>query len=209
MATLNPADKVDRDDAAAFVGRVARWDPAGPVRLRVAADSVRMFATTPFDTLVLRTISGRLEPRDITVHAGNLLSGLAVATRSDVDPGPVVDAAWRSQLPPAAGWVRVDDLPARLVSELADKGVTQARDHPGPAGGASAALLDSEVLNVTGAGMDVSVPLRMLFALSGMGFAPTSDGEQVRVSATDSWVRIDARFGTVLRRRHSLLPLLL
>jgi hypothetical protein len=64
------------------------------------------------------------------------------------------------------------------------------------------------VLTVTGAGMDVSVPLRMLFALSGMGFAPTTEGEKVRVSATDSWVRMDARFGVVLRRRHSLLPLL-
>ena len=209
MATFTPADIADRDDAAAFAGRVSRWDPAGPVRLRADGDSVRMFATTPFDTLVSRTVSGRLEPRDVTVHAGNLLSGLAVATSRDVDPGPVVDASWRSQLPPVAGWVRVDELPAQLVNDLADQGVTQARDHPGPAGGASTALLDSEVLNVTGAGMDVSVPLRMLFALSGMGFAPTSAGEQVRVSATDSWVRIDARFGAVLRRRHSLLPLLL
>ena len=123
--------------------------------------------------------------------------------------GPVIDASWRSQLPPPGGWVSVDDIPARLLSELADQGVTQARDNPGPAGGASTALLDSEVLNVTGAGMNVSVPLRMLLALSGMGFAPATEGEQVRVSATDSWVRIDARFGAVLRRRHSLLPLLL
>jgi len=168
-----------------------------------------LFATTPFDALVSRTVSGRLDPRDVTVHAGNLLSGLAVSTGSDVDPGPVVDASWRSQLPPPGGWVVVDDIPAALVADLADQGVTQARDHPGPAGGASTALLDSEVLNVTGSGMNVSVPLRMLFALSGMGFAPTTAGEKVRVSATDSWVRIDARFGVVLRRRHSLLPLLL
>ena len=209
MAVLTPADAVDRDDAAAFAGRVARWDPAGPVRLRADGESVRMFATTPFDALVSRTIAGRLDPRDVTVHAGNLLSGLAVAINPEVDPGPVIDASWRSQLPPVGGWIRVDELPAELVIELADQGVSQARDHPGPAGGASTALLDSEVLNVTGAGMDVSVPLRMLFALSGMGFAPAVAGEQVRVSATDSWVRLDARFGAVLRRRHSLLPLLL
>ncbi len=208
MATLTPTDAADRDDAAAFAGRVSRWDPMGPVRLRADGDAVRMFATTPFDTLVSRTISGRLDPRDVTVHAGNLLSALAVGTGANVDPGTVIDASWRSQLPPTTGWVRVDDLPAALVNGLADQGTSQARDHPGPAGGASTALLDSEVLNVTGAGMDVSVPLRMLFALSGMGFAPPNDDEQVRVSATDSWVRIDGRFGAVLRRRHSLLPLL-
>lgn len=204
-----PADPTDRDDAAAFAGRVARWDPAGPVRLRLAGASIRMFATTPFDTLVSRVISGAMSPHDITVHAGNLLSGLAVSTDVEVDPGPVVDASWRSQLPPPGGWIPVDQIPARLLAELADQGITAARDHPGPAGGASTALLDSEVLDVSGAGMRVSVPLRMLFALSGMGFAPSAPDEQVRISATDSWVRIDARYGAVLRRRHSLLPLLL
>jgi len=208
-AVLSPADAVDRDDASAFAGRVARWDPAGPVRLKADAGLVRMFATTPFDTLVSRTIAGHLEPRDITVHAGNLLSGLAVGRAAAVDPGQVVDASWRSQLPPQGGWVAVDEIPAELVADLADQGVTMARASPGPAGGASTALLDSEVLSVSGAGMSVAVPLRMLFALSGMGFAPSTLGEKVRVSATDSWLRIDARFGAVLRRRHSLLPLLL
>ena len=37
------------------------------------------------------------------MHAGNLLSGLAVARADEVDPGPSVDASWRSQLPPADG----------------------------------------------------------------------------------------------------------
>ena len=209
MATLLPTDAVDRDDAAAFAGRVSRWDPAGPVRLRADAETVRMFATTPFDALVARSISGRLEPRDVTVHAGNLLSALAVSANVEVDPGPVIDAAWRSQLPPPTGWVGVDEIPAQLLAELADQGVNQARNNPGPAGGASTALLDSEVLNVSGSGMRVTVPLRMLFAMSGMGFAPSIPGEVVRISATDSWVRMDARFGAVLRRRHSLLPLLI
>jgi hypothetical protein len=209
MAGLWLADDADRDDAAAFAGRVARWDPAGPVRLRLDGSSVRMFATTPFDALVSRTVAGRLQPRDVTVHAGNLLAGLAVSAAAEVDPGPVVDASWRSQLPPPGGWVPVDVIPAQLLADLADQGVTQARDNPGPQGGASTALLDSEVLNVSGAGMNVTVPLRMLFALSGMGFAPTTPGEVVKISATDSWVRMDARFGAVLRRRHSLLPLLM
>lgn len=209
MASLWLSDHADRDDAAAFAGRVARWDPAGPIRLRLDGATVRMFATTPFDALVSRIVAGRLAPRDVTVHAGNLLAGLAVSAAAEVDPGPAVDASWRSQLPPPGGWVPVDEIPAQLLADLADQGVSQARDNPGPAGGASTALLDSEVLNVSGSGMQVTVPLRMLFALSGMGFAPSTPGEVVKISATDSWVRMDARFGAVLRRRHSLLPLLM
>lgn len=207
-ATVTPAGKADRDDAAAFAGRVARWDPTGPIRLRRDGGTVRMWATTPFDTLVTRAVDGAVDPADVTVHAGNLLSALAVATGEHVDPGPAIDSVWRSQLPPAIGWVAVDQLPARLLAELADDGVAAAKARPGPAGGASTALLDSEVLTVAGGGMKVAVPLRILFALSGMGFAPPGVDEKVKVSATDAWVRIDARFGAVVRRRHALLPLL-
>jgi len=208
MATLTPGERADREDATAFAGRVARWDTAGLVRLRSDGDLVRMWATTPFDALVTRAIRGTVTPADVTVHAGNLLSGLAVARADEVDPGPSVDASWRSQLPPADGWVAVDSVPATVLAALAEEGATGARDRPGPAGAASTALLDTEVLTVTGAGMRVVVNLRMVFALSGMGFAPSLPGEQVRISATDAWARIDARYGAVVRRRHALLPLL-
>lgn len=208
MASLRPADAEDREDATAFTGRVARWDPSGLIRLRADGDLVRLWATTPFDALVTRAVRGRVEPADVTVHAGNLLAGLAVARAEDVDPGPAVDASWRSQLPPAAGWVAVDEVPATVLAALAEEGATGARERPGPAGAASTALLDTEVLTVTGSGMRVVINLRMVFALSGMGFAPSIPGEQVRVSATDAWARIDGRFGAVVRRRHALLPLL-
>ncbi len=209
MARLRPAEAADRDDAAAFTGRVARWDPMGLVRLRADAERVRLWAGTPFDALVTRAIHGALTPTDVTVYAGNLLSGLAVSAEREVDPGPSADAAWRSQLPPAAGWVLVDEVPAAVVADLAEEGAAGARERPGPAGGASTALLDTEVLTVAGSGMQVPLTLRMLFALSGMGFAPAHPDEMVRVSATDAWARIDARYGAVVRRRHALLPLLM
>ena len=208
MAILTPADRADRDDATAFTGRVTRWDPAGLIRLRADGDTVRMWAGTPFDALVTRAVRGTLTPADVTVHAGNLLSGLAVATAPAVDPGPTVDAAWRSQLPPPSGWVLVDEVPATVLAALAEEGAIGARDRPGPAGAASTALLDTEVLTVSGAGMRVVLSLRMVFALAGMGFAPNVPDELVRVSATDAWARIDARYGAVVRRRHALLPLL-
>ncbi|HEY5882978.1 MAG TPA: hypothetical protein VIU11_29005 [Nakamurella sp.] len=209
MARLILADGEDREDATAFAGRVARWDASGPIRLRADADLVRLWATTPFDALVTRAVRGSVTPADVTVHAGNLLAGLAVSRADEVDPGPSIDASWRSQLPPPDGWVTVDEVPATVLAALAEEGATGARDRPGPAGAASTALLDTEVLTVSGAGMRVVINLRMVFALSGMGFAPSVPGEQVRISATDAWARIDARFGAVVRRRHALLPLLI
>jgi hypothetical protein len=208
MASFRPEDTDDREDATAFTGRVARWDPSGLIRLRADGDLVRLWATTPFDALVTRAVRGTLTPPDVTVHAGNLLAGLAVARADEGDPGPAVDASWRSQLPPAHGWVPGDEVPATVLAALAEEGATGARDRPGPAGAASTALLDTEVLTVTGGGMRVVISLRMVFALSGMGFAPSVPGEQVRISATDAWARIDGRFGAVVRRRHALLPLL-
>jgi hypothetical protein len=101
----------------------------------------------------------------------------------------------------------VDELPVRVVSDLADRGIEVARRNPGPRGSAPTSLLDQHVLTVSGAGLDVKVPMRCLFALSGMGFLTDDDGT-VRVTATDSWLRLDARYGAVLRRRHALLPLL-
>jgi len=51
--------------------------------------------------------------------------------------------------------------------------------------------------------------LRCLFALSGMGFIGAETGaDPVRVSATGSWLRLDARYGAVVRRRVTSLPLL-
>ena len=84
MATITPASGADRDDAAAFAGRLSRWDPVGPVRLRADGELIRLWGTTPFDTLVTRAVRGSLEPKDATVHAGNLLSALAVAANPAV-----------------------------------------------------------------------------------------------------------------------------
>ena len=69
--------------------------------------------------------------------------------------------------------------------------------------------MDQAVLTVTGGDLEVKVQMRCLFALSGMGLFDSSiDGDVVRVTATDSWLRLDARYGAVLKRRQALLPLL-
>lgn len=208
MPELYVPDAADRDDLSAFVARSVRLDQQAVVRLRERSGGlVEAWVATPFDVLATRAVSGRVQPSDVTVSGNELLAALAVVGGERLDPGPPRDLLWRAALPPGEGWLMVDELPVRIVADLADRGIEVARRNPGPRGSAPASLLDQHVLTVSGAGLAVKVPMRCLFALSGMGFL--TDGEDtVRVTATDSWLRLDARYGAVLRRRHALLPLL-
>lgn len=211
MSELHIPDPGERDDLGAFVARAVRLDQATVVRLRFRGDAGRVdvWVSTPFDTLVTRSVTGTLSPADLTVAGSELLAALAIVGGERVDPGTPRDLLWRSALPPAGGWQFVDQVPASLLGELTDRGVALARAHAGPQGTPPAALLDQTVLTVSGGGFDVKVPLRCLFALSGMGFVPAGAADEpVKVSATDSWLRMDARYGAVVRRRHALLPLL-
>ena len=216
MPELTLVDKVERDDLGAFVARAVRLDGQCVVRLRRRDsdqhDRLDAWVSTPFDVLATRTVRGTISPSDVTVSGNGLLAGLAVARDDVIDPGAVLDMQWRSALPPTQHWQQVDKLPASVVAEVADRGIAVARENAGPQGTPPASLLDQTVLTVSGDGLDVKIPLRCLFALSGMGFLSTPDDvdpdEQVKVTATDAWLRIDARFGAVVRRRHALLPLL-
>jgi len=129
-----------------------------------------------------------------------------------VESGFSMDSAWRGALPPESGFVHVDDVPARVVLELAQRGVALAKEHSS-AHGPPASLLDQEVLAVHSGDVTVGIPMRCVLALTAMGFLPQSGAsgqldpdtvaadEIVRVRAFPSWLRIDARFGSVYRRR--------
>jgi len=212
LAIPGPAD---RDDLGAFTARIVRLDQAALVRLRRedrGGDGyVTAWAPTPFDALATRSVRATLEPGDVTVPASALLTALAVDRAAAIDPGPAVLAPL-GELPPAEGWAIVDDVPAAELDRLAERGLAMARENAGPLG-PPASLLDQTVLTVNAEGPPVKVPLRCLFALSGMGFlgddATTTGEEAVRVSATGSWLRLDARYGAIVRRRVTALPLLM
>jgi hypothetical protein len=211
---LHVPDSEERDDLGAFTARVVRLDPGAVVRLRAGEGRVVAWAATPFDVLATRAVRGELRPPDLTVSANELLAALAVVRDAHVEPGRPVDSSWRSELPTTEGWRTVEEVPASEVEALAEQGIALAREHGVQHGDHQATtppagLLDQTVLTATGEGMRVQVPLRCLFALSGMGFiGGGARHDRVRISANDSWLRLDARFGAVVRRRRSLLPLL-
>jgi hypothetical protein len=198
------ADAVQRSDLAAFVERALRLDDAAVIRLRRRGDGlVAAWVNTGFDVLAVRVVAGHLGPADLSCGADQLTRGLRDADASGhVEPGYAMDSAWRGVLPPDTGFSHLDDVPAAVLVDLARRGVELARDH-GSAHGPPASLLDQDVLEVSAGATTVAVPMRCVFALTAMGFVPESPSaeEIVRVRVLPAWLRIDARFGSVFRRR--------
>lgn len=202
-------DPRDREDLATFLDRALRLDDAAVVRLRERAGSHAAVAwvATGLEVLASRVVTGQVRPSDLSAGADALVAGLSSAAGGYVDPGFPMDSAWRGGLPPEDGFVHLDDVPARVMLDLAQQGGALAREH-GSAHGPPASLMDQEVIAVSAGDVAVGVPMRCVFALTAMGFLPqtgneVSEEEIVRVRAHPSWLRIDARFGSVYRRRES------
>lgn len=201
------SDPAHRKDLATFVERALRLDDAAVIRIRTRPGGLlTAWVTTGFDVLASRVVAGTVRPDDLSAGANQLAHGLAAMDDSGyVDPGFPMDSAWRGGLPPESGFTHLDDVPARVLLDLAQRGAQLAKDH-GSAHGPPVSLLDQEVVAVTSGDVSVGIPMRCVFALTAMGFLPQSpeaiDAEEmVRVRILPSWLRIDARFGSVYRRR--------
>jgi hypothetical protein len=192
----------DRANLAAFVERALRLDDAAVIRVRLRSpDVIVAWAATGFDVLACRVVSGSVRPTDICVGADQLIGGLAMPGASGfVNTGFPMDSAWRAALPPDAGFVHVDDVPAEAVLELAQRGAEVSKEQG--VQGPPVSLLDQEVINASGAGITIGIPMRCLFALTAMGFVDANG--VVRVRTFRSWLRIDAPFGSVYYRRQLL-----
>jgi hypothetical protein len=208
-------DAAHREDLSAFIDAALRLDDASVIRLRERpGGQVVAWVATGFDVLASRVVGGRVRPADLSAGADALARALPDMHRSGyVDPGFAMDSSWRGALPPDSGFVHLDDVPARAVLDLAQRGVALAKEHSS-AHGPPASLLDQEVVAVSSGETEVGIPMRCVFALTAMGFLPQSEtlgdefapesvaaDEVVRVRVLPAWLRIDARFGTVYRRR--------
>ncbi|BBY82889.1 hypothetical protein H7I53_22735 [Mycolicibacterium pulveris] len=197
-------DPTHRNDLAAFTERLLRLDHAAIIRFRQRTDQhIMAWAATGFDVLAGRVVGGRIKPVDLAVGADALAAGLVAMTPDGhIEPGFAMDSAWRGALPPETGFVHLDDVPARVVLELAERGGALAKQHSS-AHGPPVSLLDQDVMAVSSGDQTVDIPMRCVFALTAMGFVPQPIGgdEVVRVRVHPTWLRIDARFGSVYRRR--------
>lgn len=210
-------DATHREDLATFTERALRLDDAAVIRLRERSGGlVVAWVATGFDVLASRVVAGRIKPADLSAGADALAAGLtAMDLAGFVEPGFTMDSAWRGALPPETDFVHLDDVPARAVLDLAQRGVALAKEHSS-AHGPPASLLDQEVVAVSSGAVSVGIPMRCVFALTAMGFLPQSEAhgqemgldpetvaadEIVRVRVLPAWLRIDARFGSVYRRR--------
>lgn len=196
-----------RRDLTTFVDRALRLDDAAVIRLRARSGGLlAAWVATGFDVLASRVVAGTVRPDDLSVGADELRRGLSGIDASGyVNPGFPMDSAWRGALPPQSGFTHLDDVPARVILDLAERGAQLAKEH-GSAHGPPISLLDQEVVGVSGGDVSVGLPMRCVFALTAMGFLPQSaqdvDADEiVRVRLLPAWLRIDARFGSVYRRR--------
>jgi len=196
-----------RTDLATFADRALRLDDAAVIRLRARSGGLlTAWFATGFDVLAARSVAGRVRPGDMSVAADALVRGLSAMDASGyIDPGFAMDSAWRGALPPESGFTHLEDIPARVLLDLAQRGAQLAKEH-GSSHGPPVSLLDQEVIRVSSADMGVGLPMRCVFALTAMGFLPQSPDaieaeEIVRVRILPTWLRVDARFGSVYRRR--------
>lgn len=202
-----------RADIGAFLTRALRLDESAVVRLRNRGEShVTAWVHTGLEVLAARTIEGQVVPSDVIASADHLLQHLRSARSGIIDTGYSLDSAWRGgALPPDSGYMHVDDVPASVLMDLAQRGAEVAKEHS-TAQGTPGSLLDQHVVTVSSDADTVAVPMRAVFALTGMGFVPRSqegeaDAEElVRVRTRGGWVRIDARYGSVVINR-SKMPL--
>ncbi|MDF2823046.1 MAG: hypothetical protein K0R68_454 [Mycobacterium sp.] len=208
-------DPVHRADLTMFLERAQRLDDAAVIRIRARSTGLLgAWVATNFDVLAGRSVEGTVRPDDLSAGADALLRGLQAVDRSGfVEPGWAMDSSWRGVLPPETGFNHLDDVPARVMLDLAQRGVALAREH-GSGQGPPVSLLDQEVISVSSGGETVGIPMRCVFALTAMRFLPQSGrgddefapesvaaDEIVRVRVLPAWLRIDARFGSVYRRR--------
>ena len=194
-----------RADLATFVDHTVRLDDSAVIRLRArSAGLLTAWVATGFDVLASRVVVGKLRPGDLSVGANELARGLAAMDDSGyVDPGFSMDSAWRGALPPESGFTHLDDVPAQIMLDLAQRGAQLAKEHSSSRG-PPVSLLDQEVIRVSSGDISVGLPMRCVFALTAMGFLPQSPegaDEMIRVRILPAWLRLDARFGSVYRRR--------
>lgn len=210
MTLFGALTREDVVELAPVLRRAVTLDTTGLARVRASRQEVSVLVRLPFGVLVARTLAADRSggPFDATVQASELLGWLD----GDDSVIPVRrDAEWRTGLPPAIGWQRIDTVPDEVVRGVVLAGVqalTAAASRAGAPGArprtkVTAAVLDSVVLTVGAEGRPpAEITLGALSAVTRMGFLPR--GSHIAVDTAGRWVRVAAEYGSVYTERAGL-----
>jgi|KBSSwiStaDraftv2_1062776.scaffolds.fasta_scaffold06354_12 hypothetical protein len=196
-AVIPDLPRVVLGELVPLLRRAAELDQDALVRIRSAEGIVAAYVRLPFDVLVSRAIQAPGAPAvDATARAADVVVHVEAGT-------PVFsrDSDWRGSVPPRTGWRRVDVVPDDVLRPLVRSGALALKEAGAkmPAGepsrGVSESLLGSVVLSVTGEDVRADITLRMVSALTRMGFLPRGGHGVVAVSGR--WTRLAAEYGTV------------
>lgn len=189
MSVLETVGPETLAEVVPLLRRAVDLDAEALVRFRGTGEVLTTFVRLPFDVMAARAVPSTASC-DATLGVADVLAwsdGLRL-------PPPSRDADWRGAAPPASGWTRVEMVPDSELRPLVRSGALTLK---GLSGHASQALLDSVVLTVSSpeAPVPVEVTLRMLSALTRMGFLPR--GGSAAIDVNGRWKRLAAQYGTI------------
>lgn len=206
--------------AGAVMKRALVMDPGALVRLSAVGErSTDLFISTPLGCVASVRVPGQAGGTGTVAYASDALETIVAFEpgQQTLDLGADMDLMWVGSPPPQQGFELIDTVPGEVVRGLHADMATENEANSGPMGIARS-LLEQQVLTVqrtdgaaggaegNDAAASVALEGRTIAALGGLRLVPEPgeklrDYDYVRVSASGSWIRVDALVGSVYAPR--------
>lgn len=197
--------------AGAVMKRALVMDPGALVRLSAVGErSTDLFISTPLGCVASVRVPGQAGGTGTVAYASDALETIVAFEpgQQTLDLGADMDLMWVGSPPPQQGFELIDTVPGDVVRGLHAGMATENEANSGPMGIARS-LLEQQVLTVqrgNDATASVALEGRTIAALGGLRLVPEPgeklrDYDYVRVSASGSWIRVDALVGSVYAPR--------
>lgn len=197
--------------AGAVMKRALVMDPGALVRLSAVGErSTDLFISTPLGCVASVRVPGQAGGTGTVAYASDALETIVAFEpgQQTLDLGADMDLMWVGSPPPQQGFELIDTVPGDVVRGLHADMATENEANSGPMGIARS-LLEQQVLSVqrgNDATASVALEGRTIAALGGLRLVPEPkeklrDYDYVRVSASGSWIRVDALVGSVYAPR--------
>lgn len=197
--------------AGAVMKRALVMDPGALVRLSAVGErSTDLLISTPLGCVASVRVPGQAGGTGTVAYASDALETIVAFEpgQQTLDLGADMDLMWVGSPPPQQGFELIDTVPGDVVRGLHADMAMENEANSGPMGIARS-LLEQQVLTVqrgNDATASVALEGRTIAALGGLRLVPEPgeklrDYDYVRVSASGSWIRVDALVGSVYAPR--------